>query len=314
MWSAVELREVRTFLVLAEESHFGRTAERLELTPSRVSQILRELEAKLGAKLVHRTSRRVELTARGERLRDELAGPHHELMSVLERAHSEVRALAGTVRLGLLTPVIEGPYLPSVTSTFERRHPECRVEVIRAPYGDAFDHLRRGELDLLISWLPHGQPDLTVGPTLAREPRVLAVGQDHPLARRNEVSLEDIADYKTLPQEEVMPEAMADAWIPHTTPNGRTIRRLRVPFGQMAQHDPAQLRQQMSWWIRTGDVVYPSVAPVHAILGSGIVYVPIADMPPLRSAMVWPRGATNPRLRAFVRVARDVLGAKRRQR
>jgi hypothetical protein len=42
--------------------------------------------------------------------------------------------------------------------------------------------------------------------------------------------------------------------------------------------------------------------------------VPIADMPPLRSAMVWPRGASNPRLRAFVRVARDVLGAKRRQR
>jgi DNA-binding transcriptional LysR family regulator len=48
MWSTVELREIRVLLTLAEELHFARTAERLQLTPSRVSQTLRELEAKLG--------------------------------------------------------------------------------------------------------------------------------------------------------------------------------------------------------------------------------------------------------------------------
>ncbi len=71
MWSTVELRELRVFLTLAEELHFGRTAERLHVTPSRVSQILRELERKLGSQLVHRTSRHVELTALGERFRKE---------------------------------------------------------------------------------------------------------------------------------------------------------------------------------------------------------------------------------------------------
>ena len=50
MWQAVELRELRLFLTLAEELHFGRTAERLQLTPSRVSQSLRALEDKLGAR------------------------------------------------------------------------------------------------------------------------------------------------------------------------------------------------------------------------------------------------------------------------
>jgi DNA-binding transcriptional LysR family regulator len=311
MWETVELRELRVFLTLAEELHFGHSAERLGLTSSRVSQSLRKLEAKVGAQLVHRTSRHVELTASGERFRDEVGDLHRQLMAVLERTYGERRELSGTVRLGLLTPVIEGTHLPAISGAFQRRHPECRVEVSRAPYGDAFDCLRRGELDLLISWLPHGQSDLVVGPTLAREPRVLAVAQDHPLAGRSEVSLEDIADYKVLPQEEVMPRDMADAWIPRKTPTGRTIHRLRVPFGQMARRDASTLRQQMSWWIATGEVIYASVAPVEAILGSGIAYVPITDMPPLRSVLVWLRGSRDLRSREFVRVAKETLNAER---
>ena len=65
MWQTVELRELRVFATLAEELHFGRTAEKLQLTPSRISQSLRTLEEKLGGQLVHRTSRRVKLTPFG---------------------------------------------------------------------------------------------------------------------------------------------------------------------------------------------------------------------------------------------------------
>jgi DNA-binding transcriptional LysR family regulator len=65
MWEAVELREIRVFLTLADELHFGRSAERLGLTTSRVSQSLRALERKLGGPLMHRTSRRVALTPSG---------------------------------------------------------------------------------------------------------------------------------------------------------------------------------------------------------------------------------------------------------
>jgi DNA-binding transcriptional LysR family regulator len=68
MWETLELRELRVFLTLAEELHFARTAERLSLTPSRVSQMIRTLEARVGAKLFARTSRRVKLTTLGEEL------------------------------------------------------------------------------------------------------------------------------------------------------------------------------------------------------------------------------------------------------
>src|SRR3954469_162930 len=100
MWETVELREIRVFLALAEELHFRRTADRLGLTQSRVSQSLRSLEHKLGLELVHRTSRRVTLSAAGERFRDEIDGVYGELIGALRRAHDIGLAVSGELRLG----------------------------------------------------------------------------------------------------------------------------------------------------------------------------------------------------------------------
>ncbi|MEV6847329.1 LysR family transcriptional regulator [Actinoplanes sp. NPDC051411] len=83
----VDLRELRLFLVLAEELHFGRTAERLGLTPARVSQTMRALERKLGGQqLFHRTSRVVELTEAGRTLHAELVPAVAGLDRVLRAA------------------------------------------------------------------------------------------------------------------------------------------------------------------------------------------------------------------------------------
>ena len=96
MWETIELREIRVFLALAEELHFGRAAERLGLTQSRVSQSLRELELKLGERLVHRTSRRVSLTAAGERFLAEVAPAHQRLIAVLEGASHRRRCASAS--------------------------------------------------------------------------------------------------------------------------------------------------------------------------------------------------------------------------
>src|SRR4051794_19249233 len=98
----VELRELRLFLVLADELHFGRTAERLGLTTSRVSQTLRALERKLGGRpLVARTSRVVSLTEAGRALRVELGRAVAGLDETVARARARA-AGPGQVRVGVL--------------------------------------------------------------------------------------------------------------------------------------------------------------------------------------------------------------------
>jgi DNA-binding transcriptional LysR family regulator len=302
MWSAVELREIRVFLTLAEELHFGRSAERLELTPSRVSQTLRELELKLGGQLLSRTSRRAALTPIGERFLAKAKPPFEELTGVLERTHAANRGLEGALRLGLLAANSAGPHLTAIVEAFERRHPECEVVMTEVFFTDPLGPLRRGEIDLLASRLPIEHPDLVVGPVLASEPMVLAVAGNHALAGREQVSIEEVADYPVAPITDE-PKELIDAVMPRRTPGGRQIRRL--PRRPKTPHEVTAL-------IARGRIVHPTVPSFAEYFGQpGIKYVPISDMPPLKSGLLWRRRTSDPRLREFIRLTRELLAASR---
>lgn len=308
MWSSVELRDIRVFLALGEELHFGRTAERLGLTPSRVSQIIRDLEAKLGGELVYRTSRSVTLTPLGERLTARVTGPYTQLSGVLEQTRVESRAVTGVVRLGLFSAPAGGPHLKRIIDVFEARHPDCTVETTDTPFDDAFGPLLRGETPVLATWLPHGQTDVVVGPTLNREPRTLLVAADHPLATEPSVSVEDLADYRVARFEQ-MPREFRETWIPTRTPRGRIIPSVRM---EMTQRDYSQLGMR----IARGELVHPTVPSATQLFAASIqlATVPILGMPPWRSALVWRRRSIDVKVREFVRVADEVVKAERGRR
>jgi DNA-binding transcriptional LysR family regulator len=196
MSSAVELREIRAFLTLAEELHFGRTAERLELTPSRVSQTIRTLETRVGGRLFERTSRRVRLTPAGEQLRLAIDSSYQQLEQAIATTQETVTGVSGTLRLGMYSTCNGGPHLIEIAKTFEARHPACRVVVTDTGWArEQVDWLVHGELDVLAMRLPLNDTRVTIGPILSNEPRVLAVAIDHPLAGRDTICIEDIADY-----------------------------------------------------------------------------------------------------------------------
>ncbi|MFG1708805.1 LysR family transcriptional regulator [Nonomuraea sp. M3C6] len=302
MWSTIELHEVRVFLALAGELHFRRTAEQLHLTPARVSQVLRDLEHKTGVPLVYRTSRRVELTQFGERFRREVGGAYEQFMNALKQWDA-----AGTpplLRLGLFSdPGVSR--IAQIVKVFEQRYPGCSVQAAEVPVGDPFGPLLRGAFDLMASWLPHGQADVVCGPILSREPRVLAVCSDHPLAARDEVSIEDLAGYEVM-HFDTMPKEFHNVWIPAKTPTGRPIRHRR--FSEHSLGDRGRMTSELLYLITIGRVVHPTVPSfANMFAHPDIVYVPIPDMPPLCSALVWRRRGSNPLLRDFVAVARDVV-------
>jgi DNA-binding transcriptional LysR family regulator len=297
MWEAIELREIRVFLALAEELHFGRAAERLGVTQSRVSQSLRELELKLGERLVHRTSRRVALTAAGERFLSEVAPVHQRLVTVLARASGAGDAFEGALRIGLLNAVPRAPRLIEIINAFELRHPGCTVEVKELALSTRFEPLLEAGVDLMAGPPPPDQPDLVVGPMLSREPRVLAVGVDHPLSGRASVTTEDIADYEVADLRGLVPPDLAQVLIPERARSGRPMKRRRLEH-----HDWSELVTT----IARGKIVHPTFPDQFA--DPGIRCVPIADMPEWESALVWRRRNSDRRLRAFVETAEDVLG------
>ena len=299
MWETIELREIRVFLALAQELHFGRAAEQLGVTQSRVSQSLRELEAKLGDRLVDRTSRRVTLTAAGERFLAEVDPAHQRLSAVLKSASHDGSEIEGGLRIGLRTAISAGPRLIDLIKAFEERHPGCSVEVKELALLDRFEPLRRGDVDLMVSVLPLEEPDLVAGPTLSRDARVLAVADDHPLGARAEVTTEDIADYEVVDLRGLVPPELETLLIPETAASGRPMKRRRLKH-----HDWSELITM----IARGKIVHPTVLSLaDQFAQPGIRCVPISDLPLWTSALVWRRSDSGRRLRAFVEVAESVL-------
>jgi DNA-binding transcriptional LysR family regulator len=300
VWQTVDLGEVRVFLTLAEELHFGRTAERLQVTPSRVSQSLRGLEHKLGAQLVHRTTRRVQLTRFGERFLADVRPAYDQLTGVLERTNLAARSVEGTLRLGLLSGPAGGAHLVEIIGAFEALHPECKVEVVQLSWDDPLRPLRENDVELMASWIPLKQPDLVVGPTLTRQPRVLAVARDHPLAEGDSVDVEELADYRVA-RVEGWPKELNEAVVPFRTPSGRPIPGSRFRVGERAFLD-------LSVRVARGEFVFATVASAVPQMGKvDLVFVPMTGMPQLRSALVWRRPLRDPKLREFLGVAREVL-------
>jgi DNA-binding transcriptional LysR family regulator len=297
MWSGIELRELRAFLTLAEELHFGRTAERLGVTPSRVSQTIRQLEARVGGRLFDRSSRRVTLTPAGAQLCRDAGTAWEQLQQALTRARAVATGVAGVLRLGMYSRCNGGPRFVEIVKAFEARHPDCRVQVVDTGFErDQFDWLRRRELDLLAMRLPLHDPSLTIGPVLSCEPRVLALATDHPLATRPSVSVEDFADC-TVPDVPTLPRELMDAFIPPRAPSGRVLRRT----GHRAVAE-APVR------VALGEIVHPTVPSfLEHYPHPGVTSVPIRDLPSSRTALVWLTAQHSARHEAFAQAAEDVL-------
>ncbi len=303
MWEQVELRELRTFLVVAEERHFGRSAARLLVTQSRVSQTVRELEVKLGEVLFERTSRRVELSQAGAELLSDLRSPLGQLASVLERADRDDRELVGLLRLRLFYPAAGGPRLTEIIEIFQDRHPECPVDVsVTVDWSDVLGPLIRGEADLMAARLPVSHPELTVGPVLGRNGRVVAVAEDHPLAGRDEVTLEDLVPYAVARFDTDLQDMVSDL-IPARTPKGRPIRRNNsIP--------PPRNFAELFMNVARGELVHPTESAVaDYVTLQGVTFVPLVGMAPVETALVWRRASRDPRIRAFADTAGQVIAA-----
>jgi len=295
----MELADVEAFLVLAEELHFNRTAERMFVSPARVTQRIQALERDVGGALFTRTSRRVALTPLGEKLRGDLAPAYEALTAAVDAARSAARSPAGHLRIGF-TATTAGTPLDRLVAAFEQDQPRCTVSLHEVPFFDPTSALRKGEVDVLVNWLVE-EPDITCGPAIAEYGRALAVAADHELAGRPSVSVEVLADY-AVPQWTLATPLLKHV-VPDRTPSGREVRRHPTPVRTFAEGLSLVAR---------GQAVHPTFAPLAARIGNDIVLVPIDDLPPMKLGPLWCAAYENARIRAFGAVAATSAQASER--
>lgn len=289
----MNLDQVEVFLVLSQELHFGRTAERLHLTQSRVSRLLASLEREVGGSLFERTSRRVRLTPLGVRLRDRLAPAHTALLAALDDAKRLARGTKGVLRLGFTVTTEEPVFL--LVDAFESQYEDCRVELSGVNAIDPYGALRRDEVDVLVNWLVVDEPDLTVGPAIKWMERVLAVSTRHPLAERTSISIEELTDHEVGSRPPNFPAALFEALVPTHTPSG-------IPIPRSTRHSIREIHEHAAR-IARGEIVHPTVA-VQPFRGhDSIVLIPIHDLAPIPVGLIWRTAHENARIRALAKVA-----------
>jgi DNA-binding transcriptional LysR family regulator len=190
----MELRTLRSFVVLAEHAHFTRAAAELGVVQPALSKHIQTLEDELGVRLFERTRRRVRLSRAGEQLLE----PARRAL----RAADDVLAVAREIRGGIIghlqvgfTPTAPASLLAQAMSAFRRRHPRMACRVTQASSEELLDGLERGALDVALVRLEAAarRPAIATVPVV-EEPLVVALPRRHRLARRRSIAWAQLVD------------------------------------------------------------------------------------------------------------------------
>lgn len=183
MTSGVELRQLETFVAVAETLHFGRAGDRLHLAQPAVSQQIGRLEAVVGARLLHRNRRTTALTDAGRAFLPEARRALAAAADALGAARAAARGETGRLRVGVAPSAAARPVLDAVRSVLDAS-PGVLVEVRELRQRDVLEGLRRADVDLGVGAVLRLPPTDTgiSWREVGHETFVLALPAGHPLA------------------------------------------------------------------------------------------------------------------------------------
>src|SRR5215472_3912023 len=183
----LEDRELRSFLVLAEQLHFGRSANLLHISEPALSKQIKGLEEKIGGPLLIRNRRDVRLTAAGTLLYGEARRIVRDLDSLFDAAQSAVRGEAGKLRIGVGLATVHS-LVPPTLRKFREAHPRVEIQIGDMSTPRQTEALLAGELDVGFLRLPVRRAQLAVKKVLKEQLTIAASS-----SFRGALTLEDIA-------------------------------------------------------------------------------------------------------------------------
>jgi DNA-binding transcriptional LysR family regulator len=291
----VELRQLRYFLTVAEELHFGRAAEREHIAQPALSQQIRRLEHELGVQVFDRSSRRVQLTEPG-RILVELA---RSLLDQADDAIALVRQAGhgkeGRLRLAYANGSDRGAPA-TVVDRFRAERPRVELTLSTQYDEECRIQLREGAIDAAFFWMPLGDFDDLACLRVATEPLVVAVAERNRLAQLAEVTVEEVAAEPLV--------WFARHWSPGTWDT--VITSVFLGHG----HSPNVVAEEVSQEgmvrgvLATAGVTIVTATTAHQLSVEGVVYRPFVEpTPKVDVGLAWRADDSSPVVKALVEVA-----------
>ncbi len=191
----MELRHLRYFLMVAQEGHFSRAAEKLHIVQPALSMQIRSLEEELDAALFTRTSRKVTLTTAGEILLPEARRILAQAERAKELVRKSVRGEIGSIRVGFSGNASFIGKLSDDLREFNLRFPEVHIELTEASPRQQVEGILAGELD--VGYCPTFAIEVDIdldAERIGSWPWMLAMSSSHPLASHSEIHKADLLD------------------------------------------------------------------------------------------------------------------------
>ena len=291
----LDLRQLRYFVMLAKELHFGLAAEQLQVTQSVLSRQIRKLELDLGVELLTRSSRRVELTNAGRQLFDD-AQPL--LAAANATGHRARRAATG--RAAATVGFLVGDPIIQLVQAFTRTHVDAEIDVERIYWSDLPMALLDDRVDVSFVHLPVDSNDLELV-HLYKSPKVALLPRIHGLAGRTEISIRALADDPVVRYAGA--SAVWEAW-QNIDPR---------PGGKRPRSGPTVRNiEETIEVVATGrGITFVPVSVVSGIrIPPEVVAVPVVDVPPTEVCLAWKTERRSALIRELVEIAQSTLASR----
>jgi DNA-binding transcriptional LysR family regulator len=189
----MELHQLRCFLAVAEELHFGHAAQRLNMLPSALGRHIRLLEESLGTPLLQRTTRSVMLSPDGAAFLDDARALVAKADAMNRRFRGTEKRAVPTLKLGAIDTAAAG-LVPPLIHDFRERHPKVDIQLVEDKTTRLLPRVLSGRLDLAFVRPPEKGDARIEFAMLLNETAVVAVPSGHSLAKRKKLTVKALAD------------------------------------------------------------------------------------------------------------------------
>ncbi len=297
----MELRQLRSFVAVAEALHFRRAAERLHLAQPALSRQIQNLESELGVTLLERTRRRVQLTEAGATLLRHARSLLTRAQEAAQAAQLAARGRTGWVRIRFVGSA-SYDVLPRSLKLFRDRSPGVEVILTEMPTGEQVQALREHRIHLGFVRPPiHGE-GLALE-TIQREPLVVALPRGHALARRRTLNLRALAREPFV----LSPRTPRPSWIDYIVGLAN-----RAGFDPRIVQETAEIQTALSL-VSAGVGISVVPGAMEKVPRRGVVYRRLSR-PQLSTELlaVYRKAAASAAMRDFLVVVREIASNKRR--